>query len=105
MNKMACVLYFDPDTVESVRIAAKAYNIQVIDIRPAGNNSAEAWVCVYGAEADVDRFVEDNDEGDLDPFDNLRDMSDNEYLGWLSETLRKEHNVLFIPTFVDEDAE
>lgn len=103
MNKMSVVRYYDPDTVDSVDLAAKAYNIQ-IKARELTGEPDEIFVCVYGPTENVDRFTADVEEGDLEPFESKRDLSDNEYQTWLSESLR-EFGYLYIPKFEDEDDE
>lgn len=103
MEKITTVKYFDDDTVETARIAAAAYNVKVLAINPTENES-EAYVTVGGAEADVKRFLDDLEDGGLEPFEAQRELSDNEYQDWLKDELAK-LGYLYIPAYCDEDVE
>lgn len=101
MNKMTVVKWYDPDTCDTVKLAAQAYGIQIKAAEPTGNPD-EIFVCVYGPTENVDRFVDDVEEGDVEPFESKRELSDNEYQEWLADQLRT-FGVLYIPTFIKED--
>lgn len=104
MNASEIIEWYDPDTTDSIYIAANEYDLTVNKIiEQIDNNTIK--VEISGYVDDVARFLEDLEEGDVDPFDSTRDMSENEYLEWLSAELQK-HGKLFIPTFYpDEDDE
>ena len=102
-NKMITVKYFDSDTIDSRFLAAEAYGLEIKAAEPTGEPD-EIFLTVFGPAENVDRFVEDNAEGDLEPFEAQRDLSDNEYLSWLSKELAR-FGVLFVPKFIDEDDE
>ena len=102
MNMNKIIEWYDSDTTDSIYIAAKTYGLTVNDatIKQIDNNTIS--VEISGKTEDVERFLEDLEEGDVDPFDSTRDMSDNEYLEWLSKELQK-YGKLFIPAFCPED--
>lgn len=104
MNNMNTIIkWYDSDTTDSIYIAANAYglNINAATIKRIDNNTIS--VEISGKTEDVERFLEDLEEGDVDPFDNAtRDMSDNEYLEWLSKELQN-YGKLFIPMFYPEE--
>lgn len=102
MNMNKIIEWYDSDTTDSIYIAANAYGLTVNDatIKQIDNNTIS--VEISGKTEDVERFLEDLEEGDVDPFDSTRDMSDNEYLEWLSNELQK-YGKLFIPTFSSEE--
>lgn len=101
MNKVETIEWYDSDTTDSIYIAANAYSLTVNKIiEPIDNDTIK--VEISGKTEDVERFLEDLEEGDVDPFDSTRDMSDNEYFEWLSAELQN-HGKLFVPTFYPED--
>lgn len=99
--KMAVVKWYDPDTCDSVRIAADEYRLSIKAIEATGK-SDEIWVCVTGAPEDVDRFVNDVDEGDVEPFDCTCNLTDDEYQDWLVNKLRP-YGILYIPSYDTAD--
>lgn len=101
MNKMAVVRWYDSDTCDSVKLAAQAYSIQIKAEEPTGNPD-EIFVCVYGPAENVDKFVDDVEEGDVEPFDLQCELSDSEYQEWLADKLRP-FGVLYIPAYCKED--
>lgn len=103
MEKITTVKYFDDDTTETVKIAATAYGIEVLATYPT-ESEHEIFVTVGGKKADVKRFLDDLFEGDLEPFEATRDMSDNEYQDWLKDELAK-YGYLYIPAYCEEDVE
>ena len=101
MNTVKIIEWYDPDTTDSIYIAANEYALKVNKIiEQIDNNTIK--VEISGNVDDVACFLEDLEEGDVDPFDSTRDMSDNEYLEWLSVELQK-YGKLFIPTFYPEE--
>jgi hypothetical protein len=102
MNMVKTIEWYDSDTTDSIYIVANAYNLTINDTTISRIDSNTISVEISGKTEDVERFLEDLDEGDVDPFDSTRDMSDNEYLEWLSKELQK-YGKLFIPTFYDEE--
>lgn len=95
--------WYDSDTTDSIHIAANAYDLKVNKVIERIDNNTIS-VEISGKTEDVERFLEDLEEGDVDPFDSTRDMSDNEHLEWLSKELQK-YGKLFIPMFYPEDDE
>jgi hypothetical protein len=102
MNTSKIIEWYDSDTTDSLYIAANAYGLTVNDDTISQIDSDTISVEISGKTEDVERFLEDLEEGDVDPFDNTRDMSDNEYLEWLSKELQK-YGKLFIPKFYPEE--
>lgn len=103
MNKMTVVKWYDPDTVDTVKLAAQAYGVQIKATEATGEPD-EAYVCVFGPTEAVDRFAEDVAEGDIEPFESKRELSDDEYQEWLAAELSK-FGCLYIPRFNGEDDE
>ena len=99
-NKMAVTKWFDPDTTDTINIAAKEYGLEILARKPTGNDD-EIYVCIYGSIENVDRFLEDVNEGDVNPFDNTRNMSDNEYQDWLTNQL-VQFGFLYIPKYTND---
>lgn len=97
MNKTATIKYYDDFTTDSVRIAAQAYGIKIECINPT-DSKYEVYVTVSGPTESVDRFLEDVREGDIEPFDSKRELSDDEYEEWLADELGK-FGCLYIPTY------
>lgn len=88
MSKITIIQYFDDDTVQTVLLAAKAYGIVVHAIYPT-DSEHEAYVTIGGSNTDIEMFLEDLEDGSLEPFEALRDLSDNEYQSWLANELAK----------------
>lgn len=94
--------WYDSDTTDSIYIAANAYGLTVDRATIKRINNKTITVKISGKTEDVERFLEDLEEGDVEPFDSTRNMSDNEYLEWLSTELQK-YEKLFIPIFSSEE--
>ena len=103
MNKMAVVKWYDPDTCDSVKLAVLAYGIELKAAEPTGEPD-EMQVCVCGPTEDVDRFVADVDEGDVEPFESKRELDDKAYQEWLSHELGK-LGCLYVPKFDEDDSD
>lgn len=88
MNKLAVIKHYDPDTVDTVYIAAAAYGVKVVATEPT-ENKHEIQACICGPTENVRRMANDNAEGDLQPFESMRDLSDEEYEEWLQQELAK----------------
>lgn len=99
-NKMATITWFDPDTTDTIHIVAKEYGLEILARKPTENEN-EIYVCVYGPTENVDRFLEDVEEGDVDPFDHTRDLTENEFQDWLSSKL-SEFGFLYIPKYTKD---
>lgn len=102
MNTSEIIEWYDPDTTDSIYIAANEYDLTINDSTISRIDSNTISVEISGKTEDVERFLEDLEEGDVDPFDSTRDMSDNEYLEWLSKELQK-YGKLFVPKFYPEE--
>lgn len=99
-DKMATITWFDPDTTDTIYIAAKEYGLEILASKPTGNDD-EICVCVYGPTENVDRFLEDVEEGDVDPFDSTRKMTENDYQDWLVNQLAQ-FGFLYIPNYIND---
>ena len=99
-NKMAVTKWFDSDTTDTINIAAKEYGLEILATKPT-ENTDEIYVCVYGPTENVDRFLEDVEEGDVDPFDATREMSENEYQDWLANQLAL-FGFSYIPKYIND---
>lgn len=103
MQKITTVKWFDPDSTETVKLAAQAYGIKVLATYPT-ETPDEVDVTVGGPTENVDRFLEDLDEGDLEPFESKRELSDNDYQYWFMEELGK-LGVKYSPAYSEDEAE
>lgn len=103
MQKITTVKWFDPDSTETVKLAAQAYGIKVLATYPT-ETPDEVDVTVGGPTENVDRFLEDLDEGDIEPFESKRELSDNDYQYWLMEELGK-LGVKYSPAYSEDEAE
>ena len=101
MKTTKIIEWYDPDTTDTIYIAANEYALKVNKIIECVDNDT-IKVEISGDVDDVACFLEDLEEGDVDPFDTTSDMSDNEYLEWLSIELQK-FGILFIPMFYTEE--
>jgi hypothetical protein len=101
MKTTKIIEWYDTDTIDTIYIAANEYALKVNKIIERIDNDT-IKVEISGDIDDIACFLEDLEEGDVDPFDNTRDMSDNDYLKWLSAELQK-YGKLFIPTFYIEE--
>ena len=99
-NKMATITWFDTDTTDTIYIAAKEYGIDILAKKPR-DYSDEIYVCVYGPTENVDRFLEDVEEGDVDPFDSTREMTENDYQDWLVNQLAQ-FGFSYIPKYIND---
>ena len=103
MQKITTVKWFDPDSTDTAKLAAQAYGIKVLATYPTENKD-EVYVTVGGSTENVDRFLDDLDEGNVEPFESKRELSDNDYQYWLMEELGK-FGVKYVPAYSDEEAE
>jgi len=103
MQKITTVKWFDQDSTETVKLAAQAYGIKVLATYPT-ETPDEVDVTVGGPTENVDRFLEDLDEGDVEPFESKRELSDNDYQYWLMEELGK-LGVKYSPAYSEDEAE
>lgn len=86
-NKMTVIEYYDDDTCDSIKLACQAYGVQLLAEKPISEH--EIYACIYGPTENIERFEGDFENGDLEPFEATRDMSDNEYQEWLETELKK----------------
>lgn len=102
MQKITTVKWYDTDTTETVKLAAQFYGIAVLAEYATGMPD-EIYVTIGGQEADVNRFLKDLDEGDVEPFESKRELSDEEYQFWLESELSK-LGVKYSPSCNDADS-
>ena len=101
MKKMITVKWYDPDTTDSIMLAAQAYGLKITS-REKADNPNEIYVSLYGPKENIERFKSDFDDDIIEPFESKKELSDEEYLDWLSDNLRQ-FGCLFIPTYPTED--
>lgn len=86
MNKAATTIWWDDINRDSYLLCEEPYKIEILRAEPV--NEAEVEIVVYGTEENVDRFLEDLDEGDINGLDDgTRD--DDEYKEWLDYEVKR----------------
>lgn len=101
MRKMITIKWYDPDTTDSIMLAAQAYGLKITS-NEKSDVPNEIYVSLYGSTENIDRFKSDFDDDVIEPFESKKELSDEEYLDWLSDELRH-FGSLFIPTYPIED--
>ena len=87
MKIVRTVKWYDPDTVDTVYLAGRERGIEVLSVHPTENEN-EALAVIRGEEETVERFLEDAENGEADPYEaETRDLSDEEYEQWLKTRL------------------
>ena len=83
MNKSMTFIYEDYDNADSYLLCLEPYGLKLLLAVPLSETETE--VTIYGRPEDVDRFVEDYNEGSLDPIDQMSGSLefDEDYEGWL----------------------
>lgn len=97
MKKIVTAKWYDPDSTETVKLAAQAYGIKLLATYPTESED-EIYVTVGGPTENVDRFLEDLDEDVLEPFESKCELSYDEYQYWLVEELGK-FGVKYVPAY------
>lgn len=89
MNKSAAVEWFDDDNPESYLLCCEEYGIKFIFAKVLDKDRTE--LVVYGPTENVDRFLEDYEEGDLEPFETVGagDYDDEDYEAWLNNEVNR----------------
>ena len=80
MNKSAVVEWFDDDNPKSYLLCCEKYGIKFIFAKVLDKDRTE--LVVYGPTENVDHFLEDYEEGDLEPFETVgaADYDDEDYV-------------------------
>ena len=89
MNKSAVVEWFDDDNPQSYLLCCEEYGIKFIFAKVLDKDRTE--LVVYGPTENVDRFLEDYEEGDLEPFETVGagDYDDEDYVAWLNNEVNR----------------
>lgn len=103
MEKIVTTKYFDDDTPDTIMIATQAYGVKLLATYPTESKD-EVYATVGGPAENVDRFLEDLEEGDVEPFESKRELSDNDYQYWLMEELGK-FGVKYVPAYSEDEVE
>ena len=84
MNKTALVEWFDDCNPDSYVLCPEHYNIKILQAKPT--DEARTELVVYGSTEDVDKFLEDFDEGVVEPLETMQagDFDDEDYEAWLN---------------------
>lgn len=102
-KKTASIKYWNDDSTDIVRLEVQTYGLQILDIEPTGNPN-EVLVTVKGEEENVDRFVEDATEGNLEWCDSKSELPDDEYQFIVQSELQK-LGIKYAPKFVEDEPE
>lgn len=84
MNKAVAVEWFDDVNPDSYVLIQPHYNVKILHAVPIDDESTE--IVVYGPKANVDKFLEDFNEGEVEPFESVGsgDYDDEDYVSWLN---------------------
>ena len=84
MNKAVAVEWFDDINPDSYVLIQPHYNVKILHAVPIDDESTE--IVVYGPKANVDKFLEDFHEGEVEPFESVGsgDYDDEDYESWLN---------------------
>lgn len=104
MNKSAVVEWFDDDNPESYLLCSEEYGIKFLYAKEIDEYATE--LVVYGPTENVDRFLEDVDEGDVEPFERVGsgDYDDEDYEAWLNNEVNHLLDVMQLDVFADSVA-
>ena len=83
-NRAACIIYTDEDNRDSYKLCLENYGLEVLRAEDVDENSVE--IVIYGPAENVKAFIDDYEEGDLEPLDSMsRSLEfDEDYEGWLN---------------------
>ena len=111
-NKSATVVWFDDDNPESYVLCCEAYGIKILNAKEIDEFNTE--ITVYGPSENVNRFLNDLDEGDVEPFETVGsgDYDDEDYEAWLNnevnrmlDLVKQEYDPEYDPSYEDLDAQ
>lgn len=93
MNKTAVIEWFDDDNPESYLLCCEEYGIEFIFAKVLDEYHTE--LVVYGPTENVDRFLKDFDEGDVEPFETVGsgDYDDEDYEAWLNNEVNRVRDI------------
>ena len=88
-RKAAVVDYFDDYNPDSYLLCLEPYNLKLLQALAKTRDVTE--IVVYGEAEDVDRFVEDNEEGTLEPMESVSKglEFDEDYEMWLNNEVNR----------------
>ena len=93
-RKAAVVDYFDDFNPDSYLLCLEPYKLKLLQALAKTKNTTE--IVVYGEAEDVDRFIEDNEEGNLEPLDEMSKglEFDEDYEMWLNNEVNRMLNLI-----------
>lgn len=105
MNKSAVVEWFDCDNPDSYLLCCEEYGIKFILAKAIDKHNTE--LVVYGPTENVDRFLADLKEGDIEPFDTVGAgaYDDEDYEAWLNNEVNRVLDICdMLPQFTVKEA-
>ena len=112
MNKSAVIEWFDDDNPESYVLCCEAYGIKIVNVEVIDEFNTE--ITVYGPIENINKFLEDYDEGNVEPFETVGsgDYDDEDYEAWLNNEVnrmidlaKQECDPEYDPSYEDLDAQ
>lgn len=93
-RKAAVVDYFDDFNPDSYLLCLEPYKLKLLQALAKTKYTTE--IVVYGEAEDVDRFIEDNEEGNLEPLDEMSKglEFDEDYEMWLNNEVNRVFNLI-----------
>lgn len=88
-RKATLVDYFDDINPDSYLLCAEPYRIKIL--QALAKTPSDTELVIYGEAEDVDRFVEDNEEGCLEPMESMSQgiEYDDDYEAWLNNEVNR----------------
>lgn len=111
-NKSATVVWFDDYNPESYVLCCEAYGIKILNAEVIDEFNTE--ITVYGPIENINKFLEDYDEGNVEPFETVGsgDYDDEDYEAWLNNEVnrmfdlaKQEYDPEYDPSYEDLDAQ
>lgn len=88
LHKSATLIWNDEDNRLSFLLCQEAYNIKVILARKINDTLTE--ITVYGNTDDVNHFLDDVKEDNIEPMDNMSiGIDDDDYEAWLNNEVNR----------------
>ena len=93
-RKAAIVDYFDDFNPDSYLLCLEPYNLKLLQALAKTKEVTE--IVIYGEAEDVDRFIADNEEGNLEPLDEMSKglEFDEDYEMWLNNEVNRMLNLI-----------
>lgn len=98
MNKIIThVNWYCERNGKTIYIAARSYNIDILNIYPTETDN-EYYAVIQGSDESVNNFLDDVDDDSILPFETTSHLSDDEYEDWLTEEFKK-LNIQYTPVY------